>query len=114
RPGLHDAVAMTFDTIRARAVLLGDTQNTGVFEWDGLSWSRHSPAISPAPRNYFTLAFDGNRSILFGGQRPGGDLNDLWGWDGLAWTELASGGPLPRAYPGMSWDSARHRLVLFG
>jgi hypothetical protein len=31
------------------------------------------------------------RTLIFGGNGPGGALNDLWGWDGVAWTLLDDG-----------------------
>ena len=38
----------------------------------------------------------------------------IWAWDGSAWSLLAAGGPSPREYAGVAYDSARDRLILFG
>lgn len=53
-------------------------------------------------------------TLLFGGL---GAANDLWSWDGAAWSLLEpAGGPLPADYSmmGSAYDSNRQRLVLFG
>jgi len=58
--------------------------------------------------------------VLFGGRDRGlNPLDDMWQWDGTAWTRL---GPVDRTSPwpparseaAMSYDAARGRLVLFG
>ena len=66
------------------------------------------------------------RVLIFGGgrQMPNGNfpadttgawLRDLWAWDGTSWTQLAETGPPSRGgLPGLSYDSQRDRVVLFG
>jgi hypothetical protein len=39
---------------------------------------------------------------------------NLWGWDGSSWVQLASNGPTRRGAPGVAYDSARNRLIVFG
>jgi hypothetical protein len=114
RPGLNQAARMTFDHNRARAVLMGGSQNSGLFEWDGLEWSRHLPTVEPPRRDSFALVFDGTRTLLIGGRAMGQDLNDTWAWDGESWTPLNSENLTPRSNAKVSWDSQRNHVVLFG
>jgi len=42
-------------------------------------------------------------------------FNDLWKWDGVAWTEICGNcAPPPRWEHAMAFDAVRHRAVLFG
>ena len=68
------------------------------------------------------MAYDSIRGkvVLFGGNQrasPPGDEGltaDTWAWDGLEWTKVADTGPSRRDHHGMTYDSARGRVVLFG
>ncbi len=79
---------------------LGDT-----WIWDGAQW-RQSLASGPPPRSGAAMAPYGSTALLFGGVAPVGDgdeqsaaafLGDTWSWDGASWTQVADGGPSPRA-----------------
>ena len=77
--------------------------------------------IGPSPRYGHAMAYEAARQrvVLFGGSGFGGSgssglLNDTWGWDGAAWTQLADMGPPARRNHAMAYDESRHRLVLFG
>jgi hypothetical protein len=54
--------------------------------------------------------------VLFGGGFccPGKVFGDTWTWDGTLWTQVSNTGPSAREIVGMTYDSARHRTVLFG
>ncbi|MGA1522469.1 MAG: Kelch repeat-containing protein [Planctomycetota bacterium] len=81
------------------------------------AWTRLTPAASPSLRGGISGSSDGSRFLMFGGQTSGGVyLDDLWGFDGTAWTDLtpAAGLPPARDWHGQAFDSARGRLVVFG
>ncbi|MCR9243571.1 MAG: hypothetical protein NXI31_00960 [bacterium] len=66
-------------------------------------------------------ATDGTHMYVFGGQSGnsgGSRLNDLWQFDGQVWTQMtangAAGSPPARTQAGVTWDTARGRLVVFG
>jgi len=75
---------------------------------------------SPAARWLASAVYDDaqNRVLLFGGLASTGStlrpLNDLWAWNGQRWSFLGASGPSPRGDLLASWDSDRHRLVVYG
>src|SRR5262245_29068293 len=84
-----------------------------------VTWLPRSPALSPAPRQAYALAYDAHRGrvVLFGGSDVGGPLAETWEWDGATsgWLELAPAVSLPaRREHAMAYDVARRRVVLFG
>ena len=64
------------------------------------------------------MAYDpvGRITYLFGGlDAAGRPLNDLWSWNGTAWTQLTPrDNPARRFDAAMTFDVARGRLVLYG
>jgi len=92
--------------------------NIQIWSWDGAAWTLLSDD-GPSARSYPGLAYDSDRDrvVLFGGAvAPGGVTGppELWEWDRAAWTPRAVAGPSGRTGPGMAYDAARHRTVLFG
>ena len=89
-----------------------------------LGAARQSGAVSCASRQVsartgHSLAYDASthRVLMFGGVSS--DTTDplptsLWSWDGQHWTCLAPDGPAGRRDAFLGYDTARHRLVLFG
>jgi hypothetical protein len=77
--------------------------------------------VSPPTRAGPAFAFDPVRkvTVIFGGSRsePGKSpvfLNDMWLWDGAAWTNVQPN-PLPAVITSVAaYDVARSQLVLFG
>jgi hypothetical protein len=119
---------MAYDAGRQRVVAFGGRGGGNqTWEWDGREWTQVASS-GPPPRDHHAMAYDGRRGriVIFGGGRqlPNGEvpsdtagawLRDLWAWDGTHWTELAASGPTARGgQPGLTYDSARDRLVLFG
>jgi len=119
---------MAYDARRRRVVAFGGRGGGGeTWEWNGDAWSRASTS-GPPPRDHHAMTYDSRRQriVIFGGGRqlPNGDfprdttgawLRDLWAWDGTSWTQLAANGPPSRGgLPGLTYDAARDRLVLFG
>ena len=65
------------------------------------------------------MVYDAEHSqvVLFGGQQlPGTALsNETWLWNGAGWVSaFPTAAPSARTGHGMAYDSARHRVVLFG
>ena len=69
------------------------------------------------------MAFDRRSGVvlLYGGNGvkaqagPGFSvLEDMWAWDGKAWTEIKSLGPGKRFMHAMAYDAARDRTILYG
>ena len=93
------------------ALTAGATAQT--FDWD-----LQSPSGSrPIARERTFTATDGNVYYLYGGQSgtttTGRD--DLWSWDGTAWTLLTASGSGAGTRVGgvMAWDPVRSKLVAF-
>jgi hypothetical protein len=90
------------------------------------AWTRIEPSgPSPAPRAGHSLVYDpdGDRMILFGGfdgvSAPAQRRNDVWAlslYGTPTWTEITPVGPGPSARSSHSavYDTARHRMVIFG
>ena len=110
-PGSYE---ICYDEARARTVLFSGTTT---YEWDGVSWE--TVAISgPPERGAGAMVYDpiGQRCLLFGGYSAGGARKDLWSWDGVTWTQLASA-PNDASGRGdfaMAFDRGRNRLVVHG
>jgi hypothetical protein len=82
-------------------------------------WSeRNKGKLRPPARSNHAMVYDSvrKRVVLFGGYHVyTGFFNDIWEWDGSAWTQLKPGvSPPVRGAHAMAYDSARQRVVLFG
>lgn len=118
--------AMVHDAARGRLVVFGGSATAGAapnaetWEWDGSTWTLRTPATSPPARAMHELAYDAARQrvVLFGGaSQPfgGNPLADTWEWDGTNWLQRSSTAvPPARRSFGMTFDSARQRVVMFG
>ncbi len=96
------------------------------WEWDGVAgtwFDKTTGSGSPNTRGYPGLAWDSDRQlvIMYGGYdylSAGApyNRNDLWEWDGKAWTTHTTANPPPlRADSfGFVHDLARRKLVLWG
>lgn len=88
------------------------------------TWVQIQTATLPPARALQALAYDSDRErlVLFGGSGVGSGsarfLNDTWEYDGQDWTEIETANRPParefQAQPGMVYDGARRRMVLFG
>ena len=102
---------LAYDSGRGRVVLFGgkdDDRDWGdTWEWNGEAGTWGERAVAgprPEPRSDHALAYDRRRGVvLLVGGRAGGELSDVWEWDGLqaAWTPRA-----PEPGP-TSWVAAR-------
>jgi len=116
-----------YDARRNRMVTFGGSPgprqiNTDTREFDGTRWARVETASPPA-RQAHVMAYDERRgrTVLFGGMGNGGGpgqrppmLGDTWEYDGAAWTERKVAGPSPRNGAGVTYDSKRGLVILFG
>jgi hypothetical protein len=76
---------------------------------------------SPQSRRYQSATWDSqnNRFLVFGGERSGSDLNDLWqyttagGWQQLI-ANGSAGAPHARAFSLASWDTQANHMLIFG
>jgi hypothetical protein len=99
--------APAYDESRDRLMLF-DTRGTvqKVHEWDGSRWTMHVPPGAPAS-GIQAICYDPSGLRTFGLHGP----NELWSWDGLAWTQHASF-PANLGNTWMAYDRGRSRLVL--
>lgn len=115
--------SFVYDPVRQRGVLLG-TPMPGRMEtwtWDGINWTLVS-ASGPSARTSAHVAWHAGRQrvMLFGGvanTNPPTTLNDLWEWDGVAWSQVQSvtSPPIvaPPFFASIAHDVARDVLVAF-
>ena len=97
-PGALCLPSLAANPERRQLVLFGGNFGTGAppptdtWTYDGGSWKKMLPALSPPARSDAPMVYDVDRHVmvLFGGEglNPGqnGPLNDTWTWDGTSWT----------------------------
>jgi hypothetical protein len=127
QPGVRNAHAMVYDSVRKRVVLFGGADASTVrgdtWEWDGRRW-RLVSLTGPAPRTFPAMTYDsvrrrlilyGGNRVLFGRNRNDNEyLSDTWEWDGRKWSQIDTPGPPARAEAVLIFDVSRRRSVLFG
>jgi hypothetical protein len=114
-----------YDSRRKRFVAFGGSGKSGAlgetWEYDGTEWTK-MPATGPSPRQAIAMAYDEarGRTVLFGGlgDAPRGTrpptLGDTWEYDGTRWMKVSDTGPSPRGTAGVTYDSKRKMVILFG
>ena len=123
-PPLGRGSSFVYDQEKGEILAFGGSLS-GVFEprnetwaWDGSSWKRYQPKVTPPARANAALVYDPvlKKVVLFGGaQKDGQALGDMWAWDGQNWTRMAPvQSPTPRAGALMVYDASRNEIVLFG
>jgi hypothetical protein len=127
-PPVREHHRMVFDRSRGVTVLFGgqtscsSTLYSDLWEWDGTEWNQVTTFNGQVARSQHALAFDEDRAVLlfFGGIVGGGcstpEFADArtWEWSGADLRGPDLGGPSARSGSRMVYDSARHKLVLFG
>lgn len=121
-PPAREALVMTYDAARGRTLMLGGYTPApkDVWQWDGTSWTSVTPPGNvPQFGPNAGIAYDAaNRVVVvFGGMRSSSsDYRQLQAWNGTSWALLSTGtaGPVWRNQFAMTFDSARHRAVVFG
>ena len=120
-PSARGLVAMSYDSARARTVLFGGLDASGLrqdtWEYNGTTWSQVSGS-GPSARGANGIVYDSARAktVLFGGcQKTSTADGGTWEWDGSSWVSQASyGSPGSRAGATFVFDSHRSRTVLMG
>ncbi len=124
-PSARGSTTLTYDAGRYVLVLHGghlpgpDGRNFGdVWEWNGEEWKEITFAPpTPGIRVNAATAYDSQRRatiLVAGGAMEMRDAVDTWSWNGTRWTRLGEQKLGQRDLPGLAYDSARQRLVLFG
>jgi len=113
---------MASDPVTRQLVLFGGAGATGpedrTWLWEGDTWRRADPSLTPPPRAAAALAFDESAGhlLLFGGigSVPFPPLTDTWSWEGGSWRKR-SPKVAPRASGGaLGYDGNTGKLVFFG
>jgi len=86
---------MVYDEARHNTVLFGggilpaETELDDTWIWDGISWIKKSPAMSPPGRALPAMAYDAahQQVVMFGGFHGSQLLSDTWVWNGTNWTQ---------------------------
>lgn len=109
---------MAYDAARATLVVFGMPTNgsSRTFEWDGIAWQATHPAVTPLLAPSAPMVYDSERQriVMFAFHR---DELETWEWDGTSWTgRVAAASPPPSQLVdyAIAYDSARHKVVLFG
>lgn len=93
--------------------VLGDT-----YYYASGVWTPVTSAIVPTERAFYSMAYDGTYTVMWGGQQSGQFLQDMWRFNGstLQWSAVAQGSLLPKARKcaSMVYDSVNAQLMLFG
>ncbi|MDQ1711167.1 MAG: large repetitive protein [Frankiaceae bacterium] len=127
-PPIRTRAAMVYDAARRQVLLFGGQTKTGALDdtwtWDGKRWRAADTSAKPPARYGAGMVYDAasRKVLLFGGT----DTSDTWIWDGSSietprWTQAAvdpqhAADPAPAARddPGLVYDAARGRVLLFG
>ena len=115
-----------YDASRDRFIAFGGSGGRGrthadTWEFDGASWSKLDVASPPA-RQAHSMVYDPERkrTVVFGGMGPSQPgqpppaLGDTWEFDGKVWKRIDVAGPSPRNGAGVTYDSRRKLVILFG
>lgn len=131
-PPARNAHRMAYDSRRQRTVMFGGADAGGQFlgdtwEYDGATatWTQVFPPVSPPRRWNHVMEYDPGRGVVvmsggYGNPQCGNYcasfLSDVWEYNGVTWTQRATGTTTPsgREGAGFAFDTARQRFVLQG
>jgi hypothetical protein len=114
-PIARNNVTMAWDAIHRVMTLFGGSANSAeTWDWDTstLSWTFQGIKVSPTGRSQHMMWWDPViQQVLLTGGNGGGNLNDVWGWDGVSvnWTALT---PNQRFGASMAYDSTRQSIFM--
>lgn len=118
-PGPRSHHHMAYDSASNGLVLYGGGRSGDEFGHDtwilhGGKWRMADARLRPG-RVLAGVASSPRGILLFGGLIRGAPRSsELWRWSGDTWSLIHSAGPPPLIYPGLTWDHAEERLLLFG
>ncbi|HEV8505576.1 MAG TPA: kelch repeat-containing protein, partial [Chitinophagaceae bacterium] len=109
---------MIFDSAQNELLLFGgfnaESSLGDTWKWDGSRWIEVT-SFGPTQRIYSTTAFNGLRTALFGGCDLVNKIyGDTWQWSHGRWYQESDMGPSARWGHGMTYDTSRSVLILFG
>lgn len=125
-PNIRYGTAAVFDPVAGELVTFAGFTDEGRFEdtWrfdpEASVWIDSSPEEgNPGKRCLHAASYNSreHRMIMYGGQRGGGALGDIWTLDLSRdlWTELTpEAGPPGRFFASSAYDDRDHRLLVFG
>ncbi len=129
-PSARTGHAMVFDSVRHRVLLFGGSTPSGIadntratdetWSYDGVDWTLMHPPHAPSPRTDHAMVFDADsgQTILVNGTSLSSTAEDgaeTWAFDGRDWRQVVTHGhPDARYGHTMTFDAARHQIVLFG
>jgi hypothetical protein len=100
-PTARDQHGMAYDPLRARTVLYGGFDQSGVqndlWEYDGNTWRSVPFLAGPGPRWHHDLVFDSalGETLLVAGATPSAVTGDVWRWNGARWLQVTTTPMLP-------------------
>lgn len=110
-------VATAYDEAGRVVVVYGSSGSASVtWTWDGVAWTKQTPAHLPPPRDYTQMCYDSNNhvAVLFGGVAEGVPaFGDTWEWNGIDWSESHPSTSPPARYGG-ALICGGGRVVLVG
>lgn len=112
-PGARLGHVMAWDGARQTVALFGGEHFSDLWEWDGESWRERTSATTPwQQQKYGTVTFDRTRRVFVGVFQSPTRAAETWEWAGgtAPWVERAA----PGFAGALTWDDARHRVVLVG
>ena len=125
-PPPTDTPTTAYDPVTKSIILFGSGDHAGLnfpswkndtWSWDGTTWTKMQPAISPPARVGASLAFDPalGKLILFGGRTTQKLLNDTWSWSGTNWSQIkTANSPSARPYSNLLFDPVKNKFILMG
>ena len=134
-PGPRSGAGFAYDEHRGVMVVFGGhvgpaaAYDNQTWEWDGTAWTNATPAFgNPPARLRPLMVYDPERRtvLMYGGRtnfNASTDINetarpyeDVWEWNGTAWSNIAVGSAIPTALIGSAsvYDEARNRVLHFG
>ncbi|MGE3173203.1 MAG: hypothetical protein AB7O97_11315 [Planctomycetota bacterium] len=112
--GLREPLA--FDPLSGKVMLfLGGVGQMVIWSYDGVDWTVSSSG-TPTARTGHQVGFDAlrQRMVVYGGALPffpPRRLTDVWEWDGVGWTQVASATNDVLTETGLLFDTTTGRLL---
>ncbi|MBK7585959.1 MAG: hypothetical protein IPI67_37960 [Myxococcales bacterium] len=115
------ATVMAYDAAHGYTLLYGgygagNVINGDTWTWNGTTWTKLSPAVSPPAGYSHCMVYDSARQrvVLVGGQNATTFFYDTWEWNGSTWTKATTATSINTIGNKCAFDSKRGVTVLFG
>jgi hypothetical protein len=119
---------MIYDEERGEVLMYsGQNQNgilTDLWAWDGENWRQLCPVCNPEGRIFHKMFYDFEKKAVFlyggygdgpdRGYGEGGNIEELWSWNGTCWTNfpVSTSAPLLGNSP-IVYDNFNHRAIAY-